>query len=399
MRMPVKDTSGDGCRCEPEVVVLGSFPPLKGLSPYCAELAKAVSKQVRLHCLSFKRLYPRFLYPGGDSAEGQGAPEDGELGSRVTRKLTWYNPFGWLATGLATQGALLHAQWWTVALAPVYAVICGCFRLRGKPVIITVHNTRFHEGSRLADRVGGWVLRLGTRFIVHAESNAVALAEHYGIPRERISVIPHGPLDLFLKPQGDYADVRHRLGIPAAGKVVLLFGAVRPYKGLDTAIHAFAEVAASDRSVHLLIAGRLWGEWQPYQELVDRHGLAGRVHLHPDYVPTAEVGDYFQAADLVLLPYHSFDSQSGVGAAALAFGKPMLVTDVGGLPELVADRSCVVPPRDVPALAEALRWAFSEPRRLERMREDAQAMAERYSWSGIAEQTRALYEDVLGIRE
>ena len=395
----MRNASGDGRVSEPTVVVLGSFPPLKGISPYCAEFAKAVSAKVRLHCLSFKQLYPRFLYPGGGSVEvSDGSPDYGELGGNVTRRLTWYNPFGWLTAGLATPGALLHAQWWTVVLAPVYAVICGCFRLRGKPVIITVHNTRFHEDSRLADWIGGWVLRLGTRFIVHAENNAAALAGHYGIPRKRISVIPHGPLDLFVKSQDDYADLRRRFGIPAGDKVILLFGAVRPYKGIDTAIHAFAELAASDPDIHLLIAGKLWGDWQPYQELLDRHGLAGRVHLHLDYVPTAEVGDYFQAADLVLLPYHSFASQSGVGSAALAFGKPMLVSDVGGLPELVADKACVLPPGDVAALAAALHRAFSEPGRLGRMRQDAEAMAKRYSWEGIAERTRALYLETLGTK-
>jgi len=393
----VNDASQPTRPVEPLVVVLGSFPPLKGISPYCAALAQAVSRRVRLHCLSFKRLYPRFLYPGGASAESANAPDDGQWGGSVTRKLTWYNPLGWLAAGLGTPGDLLHAQWWTVALAPIYAVICGCFRLRGKPVIVTVHNTSHHEGSRLADRISGWVFRLATGFVVHAESNAAELSRQYRIAREKITVIPHGTLDLFVKPNGEYADLRQRLGISAEESVILIFGAIRSYKGIDTALEAFAELVGSHPGMHLLIAGKSWGSWKPYRELIDRFGLAHRIHLHLDYVPSEEVGDYFQAADLVLLPYQRFGSQSGVGATALAFGKPLLVTNVGGLPDLVGDKTSILPPGDAPALAAALRRAFTEPGRLECMREDAEEMAKKYSWAGIAEQTRALYLEALGM--
>jgi glycosyltransferase involved in cell wall biosynthesis len=232
---------------------------------------------------------------------------------------------------------------------------------------------------------------------VHSESNAAVLSGHHGIARDRIAVIPHGTLDLFVKADGDYTSVRHRFGIPAQDKVILMFGAIRPYKGIDTAIQALAEISSLQPRIHLLVAGRLWGDWQPYQELVDQHALCGRVHLHLDYVPSDEVADYFHAADLVLLPYHRFDSQSGVGAVALAFAKPMLVTDVGGLPDLVGEKARILPPGNVPTLAAELRRVFSEPGSLERMREDAAAMAKRYSWTEIAERTRALYADTLGI--
>ncbi|MGD9212612.1 MAG: glycosyltransferase, partial [Desulfobacteraceae bacterium] len=178
-------------------------------------------------------------------------------------------------------------------------------------------------------------------------------------------------------------------------KVILLFGAVRSYKGIDSAIDAFARVKKKVSTAKLLIVGKLWEDWEPYASLIKHHEIDKEVATHLNYIPSAEVHRYFVAADLVILPYHHFDSQSGVGGTAIAFRKPMIVTRVGGLPELVIDPKAVVSERDPAALAEAIITTFNDPARLKKMAKDADTVAKRISWDNIVKQTIGIYKRLL----
>jgi glycosyltransferase involved in cell wall biosynthesis len=185
------------------------------------------------------------------------------------------------------------------------------------------------------------------------------------------------------------------LGFLPEHQVVLIFGAIRSYKGIETAISAFARVKSQIPSARLLIAGKLWESWRPYAELIEDHGLGTHVVTRLEYIPSAEVHRYFYASDLVVLPYHHFDSQSGVGGTAVSFRKPLIVTKVGGLPDLVLDGGSVIPPMDVPALAEAIAGCLKNPDRLMKMAQDADTIAQRLSWKGIAKRTVAVYESLI----
>ena len=377
--------------------MLGSFPPLRAISGYCVEFALALAEFTQIRFLSFKKIYPAFLYPGGGLKDDQSFRKATHPALEVSRKITWYNPFSWLKEGLCVQGDLLHAQWWSLPLAPIYIVICLCFRVRGKPVVMTVHNVTAHEQSKVFPFLAGLLFRTADHFIVHTQQNKSSLSTLYAIPPDRISIIPHGTLDLFVTGEKSRNLSRKTLGFSAADRVILLFGAIRPYKGVDTALHAFAEIAAKVPQARLLIAGKAWIDWAPYEQLIERLGIRPKVHCHLDYVPSDEVTHYFEAADLVVLPYHHFDSQSGVGSAALAFDKPLIVTDVGGLADLVKDKSFVVPPQQPDALADAMLRSLDEPGRLEKMQHDAKARADEMSWQSIAQTTLALYRRLLAV--
>jgi glycosyltransferase involved in cell wall biosynthesis len=378
-----------------KIAMLGTFPPLRGLSSYCLEIASAVGRLVNVEFISFKKIYPGFLYPGGDLKEDHTFPVATSKGLQIRRRLTWYNPLTWFAEALLTKAELLHAQWWSLPLAVIYFCICGIFKLRGKPVVFTVHNVLSHDRSRLYKKTSQLLFRTGDHFIVHTEKNRRQLITCYGIRSGKISVIPHGSLDFHVRNQIDPLKVREGLGIASHQKIVLLFGAIRPYKGINTAIEAFSKVVVDIPDAVLLIAGKLWQSWDPYQLMIERLAIDKVVITYTDYVPSGDVHKFFEAADLVILPYEQFDSQSGVGSTAVSFRKPMIVSNVGGLPDLVLDRRWVVPPKNPAALSQAIIDCLTDSALLTQMTADVEKVATGLGWSGIADKTYVLYNELI----
>lgn len=377
------------------VAILGSFPPIRALSSYCLEFSRAISGLSNVEFISFRKIYPRFLYPGDELKDDHSFPVFDHANLWVRRRLNWYNPVTWVAEGMTSKGTLLHAQWWSLPLIFVYLVVCLCFRLRGRPVVFTVHNVISHERSRLYLFFSRLLFLMGDHFIVHTERNRKELISYFAISGDRVSVVPHGPLDFHVPKKIDRDKSMELLGIDHNERVILFFGSIRPYKGLETALRAFAKV--KDEIIHsrLLIAGSLWEDWIPYHKLIEELGLGEYVTCHLKYIPSSEVHRYFASSDLVVLPYTHFDSQSGVGAIALSFRKPLIVTDVGGLRDLVCDRRFVVPPEDPVALANALIACLKDEKILNLMSADSEKMAERMSWSHIAGKTLSIYKKVL----
>lgn len=378
------------------IAFLGTLPPLRGLSSYCLELALAMAETESVDFISFKKLYPTVLYPGGDLKEDPTFPSVCHPNLSVDRRLTWSNPLSWFAAGFSTRADLLHAQWWSVPLFPIYFVVCGIFRLRRKPVVITVHNTRPHEKSSFFHPFSRLLFKLAQHFIVHTASNKNQLTDEFGIHADRVSFIPHGALDFHVRKKIDRDLIRREMGFKPDNKIILLFGSIRPYKGIDTALKAFAEVLIKVPESRLLIAGKLWETWKPYGDLIKKLNIEGAVSTRLEYIPSGEVYRYFSAADLVLLPYRHFDSQSGAGATAISFRKPLIVTGVGGLPDLVSDRRFVVSPQDSSALSEVIVECLSTPGRLKSMAAEAEIVSRKFTWTDIAGKTRVVYRKVLG---
>ena len=366
--------------------MLGSFPPLRGLSSYCLEIASALARLVDVEFISFKKIYPGFLYPGGDLKEDHSFPTTNTRDLRIRRRLTWYNPLTWIAEAFLIKADLLHAQWWSLPLVLVYLCVCGIFKLRGKPVVFTIHNVYSHDGSRLYEKASKLLFMLGNHFIVHTENNRQQLISRYAISSETISVIPHGSLDFQVRNQCDRNKIREELEIAPNQKVVLLFGAIRPYKGVTTAIEAFPTILKEIPDSLLLIAGKLWQKWEPYQQRINELGISGAVKTFLEYIPSGEVYRYFEAADLVILPYHRFDSQSGIGSTAVSFRKPLIVTEVGGLPDLVKNPEYVVRPGSPNILARRIIDCLTDQSRLAAMAADAEKVAAEISWPSIAQQ-------------
>ncbi len=377
------------------VSILGSLPPIRALSSYCYELTKSITRYCNINFISYKKIYPEFLYPGGKLENDYSYPELKLNNLEIKRNLTWYNPISWLNEVFCTQSEILHAQWWSLPLFPIYLILCFGFKLRGKKVIFTVHNVLDHKRSFLYSFLSQILFKSGDYFIVHTVINKKQLNDHYHIPLEKISVIPHGPLDFHVKKGALKTIEKRKLGLNENKKIILIFGAVRPYKGIQTAIKALKKVITKIPSAHLVIAGKLWEDWEPYANLIKEFKLENDITLFLDYIPSNEVYRYYVSADLILLPYTHFDSQSGIGATAISFRKPMIVSNTGGLPDLVSDSNYIVTPGDATALANSILLCLNSPEKLNKMKMDAKKTAEKISWDFIAEKTYDVYEQMI----
>ncbi len=373
--------------------MIGSLPPLVGLSPYTRALVDALSRYWPIEFLGFSNIYPRFLYPGRLKDDSQLPLEEHE-NLRIRNVLNWYNPFQWVAEGLRIHSPLVHAQWWSFPLAPIYYTLLSLSRMRGKRVIMTVHNVRPHERQGMKTFFNRSVFGLADEFIVHTNSNRETLSRFVG--GRPIHVIPHGIITI--KRKGlSREEARRILGWALQERILLCFGHIRPYKGVDVAIKALAHIP--DCNVRLVIAGRPWEDWTRYQKLIHDLRLENRIHLLLDYIPSEQVEAVFAASDLVLLPYKSFDAQSGVGALVLSFQIPLVVAETGGLPDYVKDPKCCFPPGNDLELAQRIEEILNSPRLYTKLSREVGQMRNELSWDRIARKTAALYRSLLGRTE
>ncbi len=376
-----------------KVTVLSSLPPQRAITPYTMHLLGALADRadVDVEALGFSSLYPRFAYPGG-------APEaGGDAWTPVPAKrtLTWYNPLSWIWAGLTVGGEVVHAQWWSWFLAPAYVVVLTLARLRGKRIVITVHNVRPHETARWKRWLNQVVIGRAHRIIVHSERNVGELADA-GVDPGSISVIAMG---VAVRPESGgitRADARRDLGLPPDAGVALFFGNIRPYKGVDVLLEATALARASIPDLRVIIAGELWDGCTDPRERVRSLGIESQVLTRIGYAPDAEAARMFAAADVVVLPYVNFAAQSAVGAMTLSYARPLLVSDVGGLPDLVRDERVVVPPGDPHALAGALVRVLTDDALRAKLEADARLVRAELGWGRIAEATAEIYASLAG---
>jgi glycosyltransferase involved in cell wall biosynthesis len=222
--------------------------------------------------------------------------------------------------------------------------------------------------------------------VSHTEHGAARLRDDVGLDPDRVHVIPHGAFD-YLTRQSDERPLPDELA-EAEGPVILFFGLLRPYKGIDVLLEAFRGVEGAE----LWIAGMPRMPLEPLRELAAR--APGTVRFIPRFVSDPEIPAFFRRADVVALPYRDIE-QSGVLYTALAFGRPIVASSVGGFPE-VAERhgaARLVPPGDARALARTLSELVEQPaQRDDLARAAAEAAAGPYSWDAIGLQTLNLYE-------
>jgi len=178
---------------------------------------------------------------------------------------------------------------------------------------------------------------------------------------------------------------------------MLSFGHIRPYKGIEDLVAAFKIARQTVPDLFLVVAGKAWNE-QLKGELEQALSDTPNALLHLSYVASSQIKEFFFAADVVVLAYREFAAQSGPGNIALAFEKPLIVADVGGLPELVGCPEAVFEPGNVAALARALERCVGDPGMLVRMAADSARLRERFSWRRVARDTVAAYQELLDSR-
>jgi len=376
---------------KPKITLIGTLPPVKGLSPYCQELLKSLSSKIKVEFIGFKKLYPDFLYPGGTKVRDWNHKPPELKNAKIRIILTYYNSFSWIWAGLTVKGDIIHAQWWSHVLAPIYFVILSICKVRGKKIIITVHNVVPHENNGINNFLNRIVLVFGDNFIAHNDRNKESLSNFYHIPQEKISVIPHGILEPVSIKGVSKKEAREYLKVPQDKRVVLHFGHIRDYKGLDVLLKSLKFIAKEISDVILIIAGQPWVDWKKYEKIIKENNLGDYIVKKLDFIPPSEVEYYFSASDIVVLPYKYFDSQSGIGALALPFKKPLVVTNVGGLPDFVKDERVIARLNNPEDLARKITQVLKNDDLLEKLSNDSEELAIKYNWDEIAEKTIKLY--------
>jgi glycosyltransferase involved in cell wall biosynthesis len=338
------------------VLIGPTYPYRGGISHYTTLLCQHLGATHEVKLYSFKRQYPAFLFPGRTDKDPSRSP----LRADCEYLLDPSNPLTWLETFRRIKGDrpdVLILQWWVPYWALTFASIAFLVRrFTSTRVLFICHNVLPHEGSAI-DRLSA-KLALGQAhyFIVQSQRDWVDLKTLLPDAEARKTALPI--YDAFPSEIMESALAKKSLGLD--GPVMLFFGFVRQYKGLEYLLRAMPEVLRNVQ-VKLLIVGEFWEDRKTYLEAIEELGLQGNVVIMDRYVPNEEVGLYFSAADVVVLPYVDA-TQSAIVSLAYAFDKPVITTDVGGLPEVVRDgeTGLVVPPRDDKALAEAIVHFFAE---------------------------------------
>ena len=301
---------------------------------------------------------------------------------------------------------LIHIQWPFKLVYFDRTVLNLYYKALGKKIVFTAHNV----DAAARDGAQSWANRASLRFhyrimdhiIVHTERMKSELVQDFGIAESKIAVIPHGIMSAVPETSLGRVDARKRLGLGAEDRVMLAFGLISPYKGLEYLAEALGRLHKEHKRFTLVIAGRIkecQDYWSKIHTLIEREGVTSSVVTHLRHIPDDEVEVFFKAADMLVMPYRGI-FQSGVVFLAYRFGLPVIATDVGSLKEVViaGQNGFICKVDDAADLAETIDRFFASElfqdreRRRRQIREHAFA---RYSWSQIGAQTRQVYERLL----
>ncbi len=341
-----------------DISLFGTLPPIKGISEYCIEQSKALSTKLNVEFHSFSSIYPEFLYPGGTKEYSKMFSIKETKTLHIKRILSWYNPLSWIYVGLTSKGTVTHINWWIYILFPIFFTIAVLSKLRGKKVILTLHNVIAHESNMLDRTCSSIMYRFADTLLVHTEANKNSLLNSFHIPESKIHILPYGPLNFLKTKSMSQAKAKAHFGLTSKNRVVLFFGTIRKYKGLDILINAFSLISKKDPHTRLIIAGKNWIDWKPFERQIQILNLSSKVLSYIQYIPSDDIPFYFTAADVVALPYTHFDAQSGVGNIAAAYGKPIVTSDIDGLRQLP---NCFPLSKLKPLLSNTINITYRKP--------------------------------------
>ena len=370
-----------------KILLVGpAYPYRGGLAAFNESLAyalQAAGHQVEL--ITFTLQYPGFLFPGKTQYSDDPAPED----LVIHRKINSVNPFNWLTVGweLRQQYAdVIITAFWLPFMGPSLGSILRFVSSAKTRRIGLIHNIIPHE-SRPGDRLfSRYFTSASDAFMTLSSSVAKELKEFSQAP---VRTSPHPVYDSYGDPVSK-EEARAKLRLESDAQYLLFFGFIREYKGLDLLLEALADERLRAANVQLILAGEYYGNEAKYEALIDEFGIRDRVVSHTRFVSNEEIRYFFGAADLVVQPYRTA-TQSGISQLAYHFEKPMIVTRVGGLPEIVPHgRAGYVIDQDPGELANAV-IDFYQNEREQDFQAGLREQKGRFSWAGFVEVLEELF--------
>lgn len=364
-----------------KIIIIGSAYPFRGgLAAYNERLAREYIKNGDdVVIYTFTLQYPSFLFPGKSQYSESPAPTD----IKIIRIVNSINPLNWIKVGNRIKKQkpdLVIIKFWIPFMAPCFGTIARRIKKNYFTKIISIVDNIIPHEKRVGDRI------LASYFVqaVHgfvAMSKSVMEDIKLFNKTKPVLFCPHPLYDHF----GEIIPKEKaicNLKLDTNYKYILFFGFIRDYKGLDLLLKSFAKLSIKNKSIKLIVAGEFYTDSKPYFDLIKINQLDEFVIMHNNFIPDEKVADYFCASDIVVQPYKNA-TQSGVTQIAYHFNKPMIVTDVGGLAEIIPDGKVgyVVKP-DSEKLAEVI-FKFFDLNKEKEFLEAASVEKDKYSWTNM----------------
>lgn len=374
------------------IKIIGPAHPYRGgIATTSERLAQEfASMGFRVEIETFTLQYPSFLFPGKTQFTDKPAPEN----LSIRRSINSINPLNWLLVGRRLRKEnpdLVIIRYWLPILAPCLGTIAGLARRNKNTTVICLADNIIPHEHRPGDR-------LLTNYFMQRIDGLIAMSQsvlkdgHSFRAELPMGFCPHPIFDNYGE-LVSFETAKQRLNLDMNTRYLLFFGFIRDYKGLDLLIQAFADERLRKFPVKLLVAGEYYSSPEPYIQLIKEHDLEEFIELRTDFIADDEVNLYFSAVDMVVQPYKSA-TQSGVTQIGYHFNKPMLVTNVGGLSEIIPDGKIgyVVEPEVLP-IANALVDFYEQDRRPEF---EANMIEEKkkFSWSNMANTFLSVYNKI-----
>ena len=370
-----------------KIVLVGPVYPFEGgISHYTGLLYRALEKRYDVTMVSYKMQYPKFLF----KKEQRDYSNDSFKIEGTKYWLHTANPFNIVATAHKINRLkpdMVVIQWWHPYFAPCYFILTRL--LRHTKVIFVCHNVFPHERFPMDRFLTKLTLQGGDGFILHSQSDAKELLSIQKNAKYQVAV--HPTYNAFKIADMSKEEARKKLGYEENETLLLFFGFVRAYKGLKYLLESMPEVLKNTDKVRLLVVGEFDKDRDEYMQRIEELGIRHAVECYEGYIPDAEVEPFFAACDVVVLPYVSA-TQSGIVQIAYGFEKPVIATNVGGLPEVVLDghTGYITEACDPDALAKKILHFIKEDSNhyVDCIRKEAH----RYSWDRLRESIEALEE-------
>lgn len=375
-----------------KIVMIGPVFPYKGgIAHYTSLMYQNLIKYHDVSMISYKLQYPKFLYRKEQKDfENENFRVDG-----TEYLIHTANPFNWLSSAGKIKKLcpdLVIIQWWHPYFSPCYWVICKL--LKRIKILFLCHNVFPHERFPMDRILTKHVLKQGDCFIVQSAQDEADLKSIRADAVYSKTVLP--TFNAFKLQNMSSQKAREQLRLSGDKQVLLFFGFVRKYKGLTYLLQAMPRISRELPNVKLLIVGDFGSDKHEYLKMIQERKIQEYIEIHDGYIPDKEVEKFFAASDVVVLPYESA-TQSGIVQIAYGFEKPVIASDVGGLPEVVIDEKTgfITKAKDSDNLAEKIIRFFNE-KRADEFRNEIVNEADKYSWDHLS---RIVEEQVRRIRE
>lgn len=376
-----------------KIAFLSTFYPYRGgIAQFNAALYRELEKHHSVKAFTFTRQYPNILFPGKSQMVTDTDESDKVDAVRV---LDTINPFSYYSTAKKIekfQPDLLIFKYWMTFFAPSFGTVA--YLLKNKCKIISILDNVIPHEKRIGDRAL-------TKFFINQNHGFVTMSEsvlndlNQFTDNKNKVFIPHPIYNIFGNKVPKVDAVNH-LKLNPNDKHILFFGFIRRYKGLDLLLESMADERIRQMGIKLIIAGECYEDWSYYQDLISKYNLQSNIILKTDYIPSEEIKYYFSAADMVVQPYRTA-TQSGVTQIAYNFERPMLVTYVGGLAEIVPDKKVgYVVPTDPKSIADALIDFYSNSREHD-FSINASVEKKRFEWDSFTKGIEDLYKEIMEI--